>query len=181
MRVRALRAGLSGEACNFNSHPGVRVRAQAIHVLSRRQDLRTNFVLRQAFWNGALATGQLDAALAQSSRREFVANMINSDYVLCARGAGNFSYRLYETLSCGRIPILVDTDCVLPYDDVIDWRQYCVWVDEQEIEAIGEQVLSFHSALTAKDFRGLQIRCRRLWEEWLSPQGFFAHLHCYLG
>lgn len=67
---------------------------------------------------------------------------MGSDYVLCARG-GDFSYRLYETLSYGRIPVFVDTDCVLPYDSEIKWKDYCVWVDEKEVNRIGERSRSF--------------------------------------
>ena len=75
----------------------------------------TNIVLRPSFYGGA-AGGDPDAQL--QARTGYVENLVASDYVLCARGAGNFSYRLYETLSCGRIPVFVDTDCVLPHEDV---------------------------------------------------------------
>ena len=94
--------------------------------------------------------------------------------VLCARGAGNFSYRLYETLSCGRIPVFVDTDCVLPYDFLVDWREHCIWIDEGEIDRAGERVAEFHEGLTEKAFADLQRSCRRFWEEYIRPEGFFS-------
>jgi len=72
-------------------------------------------------------------------RLEFLQNMIGSDYVFCCRGAGNFSYRLYEALCCGRIPVFIDTDCVLPYDFMIDWKKYFVWVDQSELPLIAEK------------------------------------------
>ena len=97
----------------------------------------------------------------------------------CARGAGNFSYRLYETLSCGRIPVFVDTDCVLPDEDMIDWRSLCVWVDESELDEIGERVAAFHAAYDDSSFRELQHECRRVWLERLSPEGWFEHLDRY--
>jgi hypothetical protein len=105
--------------------------------------------------------------------------MLESDYVLCARGNGNFSYRLYETLCMGRIPVFIDTDCVLPLDFDIDWRDYCVWVDEAEIEQIGDQVLEFHESLDESEFEERQRACRRLWETHISPQGFFANFHLH--
>jgi len=118
-----------------------------------------------------------NASLAQQWRRNFVDNMIDGDYVLCTRGFGNFSYRLYEALCCGRIPVFVNTDCVLPYEHLIDWRQYCVWVEEYEIDMIGDIVARFHAGLSDTDFHDLQRACRRLWDEWLSPTGFFANFH----
>ncbi len=47
-------------------------------------------------------------------RREFRENLLESDYVLCPRGFGNFSIRLYETLSSGATPILINSGKNLP-------------------------------------------------------------------
>jgi hypothetical protein len=151
-------------------------RARALDRLTRDRSVTTNFVVRDDFWAGAIPGGVPDPAALRRARREYVANMVASDYILCARGDGNFSYRLYETLSCGRIPVFVDTDCVLPLDFELDWRRYCVWVDESELEQIGEKVAAFHEGLRDAGFADLQRECRRLWETHLSPEGFFAHL-----
>ena len=111
------------------------------------------------------------------ARREYVENIAESDYVLCARGIGNFSYRLYETLSMGRIPIFIDTDCVLPLDFDIDWRDYCVWVDTGDVDRIGDRVLEFHESLSDAEFEERQRAARRVWETHISPEGFFASFH----
>jgi hypothetical protein len=140
--------------------------------------IETNFVIRDSFLGGAwLRDGRTDLLLAQTARMEFLQNMVDSDYVVCARGGGNFSYRLYETLCCGRIPVFIDTDCVLPYDFEIDWKRHCVWVDEKEVDCAGRKVAEFHASLTEKDFLTLQEGCRKLWNDWLSPVGFFRNLH----
>jgi exostosin family protein len=153
------------------------LRARALHELERAPGLATNFIPRRQFLGGAIGRGGVDAAAMQRARREYVQNMVDSDYVLCARGAGNFSYRLYETLSCGRIPVFVDTDCVLPYDWLIDWRAHCIWVDADKLDAIGDRVLELHEGLSDDEFVERQRACRRLWEEYLRPEGFFAHFH----
>jgi hypothetical protein len=106
--------------------------------------------------------------------------MVNSDYILCARGKGNFSFRLYETLSCGRIPVFINTDCVLPYDFEINWKEFCVWVEEEDIDSIAKRVAEFHNALTPEGFTAIQRKCRKLWEDRLSPEGFFANFHKHL-
>jgi len=154
------------------------VRTQALRALLASPRVETNLVVRDRFLGGAwLRDGRTDLALMQKVRLEFLQNMLESDYVLCARGGGNFSYRLYETLSCGRIPVFIDTDCVLPYDFEIDWKKYCVWMDEKEIDSIGDRVAEFHASLTPQDFLTLQGECRRLWNDWLSPVGFFRNFH----
>jgi hypothetical protein len=160
--TQALR-GLSGD------HP----RVLALLALDRDRRLQSNFVPRDTFWAGALG----DSASLMKARHEYVRNMLESDYVLCVRGNGNFSYRLYETLSMGRIPIFVDTDCVLPLDFEIDWRSLCVWVDEADIDRIGDRVLEFHESVSDDEFAERQRSARRLWETHISPEGFFAFFH----
>jgi hypothetical protein len=155
-------------------------RASALAALSRSRGVRTNFVFRHQWCNGAFTTGA-DMPLYRKSRAEYVANIFGSDYVLCARGAGNYSIRLYETLSCGRIPVFVNTDCVLPYEEWIDWKRFGVRVEEGELEHVAERVLEFHERLSPVEFEELQKACRRLWLEWLSPEGFFRNFYRHFG
>ena len=158
---------------------GHAARTRAVRELARAPEVTTNFVIRDDFWAGAIPGGAPDYAALRRAREEYVANMVDSDYVLCARGDGNFSYRLYETLSCGRIPVFVDTDSVLPLDFAVRWRDHCVWVDESELDRIGERVGEFHERLSDAEFEELQRSCRRFWETHLSPEGFFAHFHLH--
>lgn len=148
-------------------------RTAALVAVARDRRLEANFILRHTFWAGALG----DSVSLSRARAAYVRNMLESDYVLCTRGIGNFSYRLYETLSMGRIPVFVDTDCVLPLDFDIEWRDYCVWVDEAEIDRIGDRVLEFQESLSDAELEERQHACRRLWETHISPQGFFASFH----
>ena len=150
---------------------GARIRAQAIFILERSQNIQTNFQIQDRLHH--------TEALTINQRQRFVENMLGSDYILCTRGGGNFSYRFYETLSCGRIPIFINTDCQLPFERWIDWKQYCVWVEEKDLPHLGKRIQEFHDRLTSQQFRDLQLRCRQLWLDWLSPQGFFANFHRY--
>jgi hypothetical protein len=160
-----------------DDHPGQRTRSRAIDLLKEHPGVKCNFLIRDEYWGGATGPTGFDPLRAERVRREFVENMFDGDYVVCARGGGNFSYRLYETLSCGRIPIFIDTDCVLPLEQWIDWKRYCVWVPEQDIDHIGDIVCDFHFSLSNHDFEEIQHACRRLWVEWISPEGFFGNLH----
>lgn len=99
----------------YDSHV---VRRQAIDVLQTIPTrIETHFILRSAFHaqgsNGVHET-------------EFRDNMQRSEFNLCVRGLGNYAMRFYETLAAGRIPVLVDTDLVLPFADIVPWRELCV-------------------------------------------------------
>lgn len=153
---------------------GVRIRSRVVDIFQKNKLVETNFLLRKHFWAGTIAS---DLEARKRVRWEFVRNLAESDYVLCARGGGNFSYRLYETLSMGRIPVLIDTDCVLPYNNYIAWKEFCVWVDARELDKIAEKVIKFHNSLSAQEFIERQKNCRKIWEEWISPQGFFKNFY----
>lgn len=147
-------------------HIGGRLRGKAVRTLQHERRIQMNFIYRTFF--GGLRD--------ESVRSEYVRNIVESDYALVMRGAGNFSYRLYEVLSCGRIPVFVDTDCVLPFDNFIDWKKYCIWVGADDIENIADRIMEFHESISDNDFKDLQISVRRLYEEWISPTGFHHNL-----
>ncbi|HAG80157.1 MAG TPA: exostosin [Cyanobacteria bacterium UBA12227] len=150
------------------------LRNKALEILANNPAIETNFLLRDRL--AFLVTASLDHEKLRP-RLDFVKNMAESDYILCCRGSANYSYRLFEALCCGRIPIFINTDCVLPYEFAIDWRKYCVWIDEKELPLITEKLIDFHQSLSPQDFIDLQYKCRKLWKEWLSPEGFFSNFY----
>lgn len=174
--------------------PGIGVRADAIRRLRRSKDVDVDFILRpfvaRPFVSGSSALHRAPGGRstrqryvgghASRTQREYFDNMMRGDYALCARGFGNFSYRFYEALACGRIPLFIDTDCVLPYDWEVDWKRYCIWVDEQDRRSIGDIVADYHASISASEFEDLQRECRRVWEKLITPEGFFANFHRHL-
>jgi hypothetical protein len=157
-------------------------RARAIIGLMNSKKIKTNLKLKANFAFGP--KGQLNTGKTTESdeefRRGFVNNILESDYTLCVRGIGNNSIRFYESLCCGRIPIFVNTDCVIPFDFIIDWKSLCVWVEEKDIDNIDNIVLDFHNKISNEEFMALQKKLRLLWEDYFSPVGFFKNLHLFL-
>lgn len=154
-------------------------RVKAILNLQKSSLIKSNIQLRHCsgmVWAYGYLLPQKKLNLEQQ-RTEFIDNLVNSDYVLCVRGYGNYSVRLYEALCCGRIPIFVNTDCVLPYDFEVDWRQYCIWVEEKDLPFIADIVADFHQRISPQDFVQMQYKCRQLWQKWLSPEGFFSNFY----
>jgi hypothetical protein len=95
---------------------------------------------------------------------------------LCVRGGGNFSLRLYETLLMGRIPIFINTDCLLPPDDSINWKQHVVWVEWEDRRKVPEVVSSIHAGISEDTFVGMQRANRELWKTKLSVAGQLRYL-----
>lgn len=148
------------------------LRGDAVRYLHRMNGVVANIIIRQKY-----RAREMSQSIA---RMQYFENIINSDYTLVVRGAGNFSYRLYEVLSCGRIPIFINTDCVLPFDDIIDWKKHCVWIEEKDVKKLAQLVDAFHTGITNTEFQKLQTLNRELYEQWISPTGFFGNIHRYI-
>lgn len=145
------------------------LRASVLNYLQESSRITTNFILRKKYRAGVTTNKE-----THKTTLEFYDNLKDSDYVVCVRGAGNFSIRFYEALAMGRIPVFINTDCVLPFDGTIDWKKHVVWVEYKERSQAAEKVVDFHSALSEKDFIDLQRSNRELWEERLTLKGFFT-------
>lgn len=157
-------------------------RRKLLDRLARDTRLHTDFILRKGWYAADIRKEKgdgLDPGVIQRARVEYIRNLIRSDYGIAVRGAGNYSFRFYEILSLGRIPLFIDTDCVLPYDAEIDWRQYCIWIDANDISSISDIVLEFHNRLSPSAFIDLQHECRRVYLDWVSPEGFFDKFHLH--
>jgi hypothetical protein len=154
---------------------GLYLRDRALRVLRQSDLVTTQFLTRSAYFGGVSRRPSTDARRARI-RHEFLENLISSPYVLCLRGKGNYSFRFYEVLSAGRIPVFVNTRCVLPFQNQIDWHKHVVWVEEDRIPFIAELVSDFHHHLSAEQFEELQASNRRLWEGWLRPETYFLRI-----
>ena len=157
-------------------------RARAIIGLKKSNKVNLNLSLKRHFAFGP--QGQLNTGNTNETNTDFRINFINNilqnDYTLCVRGIGNNSIRFYESLCCGRIPVFVNTDCTLPFENFIDWKQLCVWVEEKDIDRIGDIVQIFHNNISDREFIDLQMKLRLIWVEYLSPVGFFKNLKNFL-
>lgn len=142
-------------------------RQQAIELLNQNNQIIKNFKIRNSFWGGDIHN--------ISIRNDYVDHMIKSDFILCCRGAGNFSYRLYECMSLGKIPIIVNTDIVLPCDDVIIWKDIVIWVDD--IVNINHSINNYWSTITNEEYLKHQRLSRNIYNDFLSPVGFTKYLN----
>ena len=135
--------------------------------------INSNFIIRKKYRAGISSDQQKNR---HKTTLEFFDNIINSDYVLCVRGAGNFSVRLYETLAMGRIPVFIDTDCILPYDDVLNWKDNMVWVNYKDRHKIADKVLEYHNTMTTSKLNEQFAKNRELWETKLQLKPYFETL-----
>jgi len=144
------------------------LRAKLLKKLEASKFIKSNFIKRQKY-----RAGIKENKAKHETTQEFYDNILESHYVLCVRGGGNFSVRFYETLAMGRIPVFVNTDCLLPLETKIDWQKHCVWVDFKDRNQISEKVKAFHKTHTKESLYNLMQANRSLWENQLRIGIFF--------
>jgi len=154
------------------ANDGIYLRQLAMSRLGASRQVETSFIVRDAYFGGS----EQDPTVKPRVRAEYIRNILDSDYVLCVRGWGNFSFRFFEAISLGRTPVLIDTNCVLPLDFVHDYKNLCVIVPEGKVHQVDRRVSEFHAHFDDRTYRLHQESVRSFWVEWLSAEGFFRHL-----
>lgn len=66
------------------------------------------------------------------SQDDYLSLMQSWDFALCPRGGGLSSYRFYEAIQCGSIPILFADDVALPFSEEIKWGQIALRFPEHD-------------------------------------------------
>lgn len=156
---------------------GIYFRRAAMRALADSPRVQTHFIIRQTF-SASKKTISMDPVVA---RKEYVDSMINSDFVLAPKGDGNFSVRFYEALALGRVPILIDTDCVLPREDVIDYESVILRVPYTELHTLPDHVADYYASHTPESWRARQERARELFPTQLRYDRFMSALFESLG
>lgn len=151
---------------------GLLIRRQVIAQLQNSSLVTTNFIIRKSY-SGHKSTLELSP---EQARGEYVDNLFNSDFALSIKGDGNFSYRFYEALSLGRIPLFVNTDCVLPLEEVINYRDFVLFVDFKDIKKMDRVVSDFYNQLSNEEFINKQKKAREVFEQYLRIDSFFKFI-----
>lgn len=159
---------------------GIYWRRRAMRALQSSRLVRTRFVVRRSF-SGARRTIELDPTQA---RTEFIDSIVESDFVLAPKGYGNYSNRFLEALSLGRIPVLIDTDVVLPCEEEIEYDKIVVRVPMDRVADCAEFVRTFYDSLSAEAWQERQRLAHDTYEQYLRQDVFlrdffdrFLHNH----
>lgn len=100
----------------------------------------------------------------------FINNMDKCDYSLCIRGSGNYSGRLYMALCAGRIPIVLDTDIIIPHEEKLN----IVKVPIKSLNKIGDFVLEHFENNTDQEIKEMKQQNRLVYNQFLAPEKFFT-------
>ena len=95
--------------------------------------------------------------------------MGRSKFVLCPAGAGPASFRIFETLSAGRVPVILSDLWVPPSGPA--WKDCAVFVKERDVDKIG--------GILEKEeerFPRMARAAREEMERWFAPDVLFHRM-----
>ena len=108
-----------------------------------------------------------DRSNAQTDNDEsYVDVMDSSQFVLCPRGIGPSTWRAYEAMSAGRVPVIISDEWYPPQGP--DWDVFAVIIREDEIDSIPVilESLQHKSKIMGE-------RARTAWQQHFSVESAF--------
>ena len=105
----------------------------------------------------------LDQPGREVRQQKYAETLASSHFVLCPRGAGTGSIRLFEVMSAGIAPVLLSDDYVLPTD--VDWSRFLLRFPERDIRRLPE-LLETHRASSAERGR----LAFAAWQQHFAPE-----------
>jgi len=135
--------------CSFvgsNTHP---VRQQMIDAL--KDDSLFYIQTDDWSWN-----------INQTKQEMFFNTIKKSKYTLCPRGYGAQSFRFYEALQLGSVPIYIHDDRKWqPYAEKLNWNEFSVSIHISEIDSLKDKLLS----ITDLDYQKMVSAGKRVYED----------------
>lgn len=147
-------------------------RAKFLKLMSEDNRIMTEFILRKKYRaNKFLAS----ASNRSKTSKEFYENIEKNIFTFCMRGVGNFSVRFFQVLAVGRIPVLMDTDCPLPLNKIIDWNKHILILTDRT--NIIDQILNFFEKYNNEEIIQIQKNNRQLWKTHLERINYFITIN----
>ena len=118
-----------------------RVRDAIFNTIFKRKDILIHKTQSSNFWEnfywvyGIKKTKDNDEYLL-----EYAKNILQSKFVLCPKGNGISSYRFFEVMEAGRVPVLLSDTYVLP-EIPYDWDDLIIRIKENEVHNL-EQIIT---------------------------------------
>lgn len=140
-------------------------RKNIIDILLNEKDLEFKYIQRKKWlWINE-----------KIQRKEYIDNLVNCNFPLVIRWFWNFSFRLSEVISLWKIPLFIDTDCVLPFNDKIDYKKLFIWVPYYDIKNVYRYIDNYVTNNKGR-IEDIEETIRRNYEKYFTLSGFYINI-----
>ena len=100
---------------------------------------------------------------------DFIQTSLESRFVLCPRGYGPASFRLYEAMQLDAVPVYVTDDLWLPWNHDVKWEEFCVIVSDSpgEINSLYERL----QAITDEEYESMKTKVKEVYNKYFTLEG----------
>ena len=119
-----------------------------------------------------ISAGNWSTEVPMNNFKRFLDITCSSKFGLAPRGYGRSSFRLYEILQLGTVPVYISDVHYLPWTDELDWNDFCVPINEDEIEDIDAILKSIDDV----EYNILLQNGRMIYEKYFSLEGIFKNI-----
>jgi Exostosin family len=109
---------------------------------------------------GAIRAG--DAITLANLKRGFVRQMLESKFILCPRGAGRSSFRIFEAMQLARVPVIISDGWLPPPGPT--WSEFAIFVPAKDLLSLPDILKSHEPTWQHKG-----SLARKAWETFYSP------------
>jgi len=141
-------------------------REKLIKAIQCENIIKKKFILKTEFWGG----NPHDTKLIE----DFINNIEETHFTICNRGNGNYSMRFYQTLSLGRIPVLIDTDLIFPFENNIKWHDIAI-IGKDENDVINK-IKYWWTSKDNKKIQQIQQKCKDIFNQYFNSKTFLENL-----
>jgi hypothetical protein len=89
-----------------------------------------------------------------------------STFTLCPRGITSWSFRMFESILCGSIPVILSDSLIKPFSDIIPWDYFTLSFPESSLANIPELLEN----IQPETIRGLSAHLQKN-QHWFTAQG----------
>jgi hypothetical protein len=111
--------------------------------------------------------GGWDIKVSEDKLNHFINTTSKSKFALCPRGYGKSSFRLYETMQLGTVPVYVSDDHYLPWTDELDWNEFCVLVKQKDIGDLKNILLN----ISTEKYDRMLNKIKQIYNDYFTLEG----------
>ena len=112
------------------------------------------------------------SSVSQNELSNFINITSRSVFSLCPRGYGRSSFRLYEVMQLGSIPVFIYDEKWVPFEDEIDWTEFSVLLHINDLERLDDILSSF----TEDKIKQMQNNVYKYWENNFTMENIFKKI-----